>query len=214
MRKLIALIVLVCAAQAADAAKPPRSLAVAVSTDRIEIRRATPGGGVLLIGYELDSQAYSPVYRRFYAERTADGTGSVELDFGRPIVANSFWVAFDLTAGTYGASAHPSRTLREADVPDRALKRNSGGHLEKIEAQLDYVYTLAIRPGVGVWDAITGDGGPSDADGGLDGKIEVAPGRLKKSRKTAGDLGEFREGDIIAIFAPHRMAYLITEVKK
>jgi hypothetical protein len=32
--------------------------------------------------------------------------------------------------------------------------------------------------------------------------------------KAAGELDEFQEGDIVAIFVPRQMGYLITEVKK
>lgn len=196
------------------AAKPAKRLGVALTASRISVQKATAGGVVLLVGYELTARDYSPVYRRVQHEQTAGAGGSVEFDLGREIAARSFWVVFDLTSGSYGAAAASTKPLREKELKNQAFKKESNGKLKKIETHSDYIYALAVRPGVGVWEVTVGDGGPEDDDGVLDGKIGVSVGRLRKIAKTTGEIDEFQEGDLVAIFVPHQMGYLITEVRK
>jgi len=207
-------VVLILTASAAQAAKPPRRLGVTVGTTDVTIERATAGGKVILIGYELFRRDFSPVYRRVYWEGTAANDRTVRFDLGRDIEPKSFWVAFDIASGAYGAESSTTQKLLEAELPDEAFKQDPDKKRKKIEARLDYVYAVVIRPGNGAWELTAGDGGETDDDRALDGRIHLAAGRMKGVAKTAAALDDFQGGDIIAVFAPHRMAYLVTEVKK
>jgi hypothetical protein len=207
-------VVLILTASVAQAAKPPRRLGVTVGTTDVTIERATAGGKVVLVGYELFRRDFSPVYLRVYRAATADSNRTVRFELGRDIEPKSFWVAFDVASGAYGAESSAKQKLLEAELPDEAFQKDANKKRRKIEARLDYVYALVIRPGNGVWELTAGDGGPTDDDGAFDGKIHLVAGQMKGIAKTAAALDDFQDGDVIAIFAPHRMAYLVTEVKK
>jgi hypothetical protein len=178
-RYLFAFLLLV-SAMASHGEKPPHRLDVALTSNGVSVKKATAGGSVLLVGYELTARDYSPVYRRVQRDQTAGADGSVQFDLGRPTASKSFWVVFDLTSGSYGASGTAARPLREKELRKEAFKKESNGKRKKVETQFDCVYALAVRPGVGVWDVTVGDGGPEDDDGVLDGKVGISSGRLRE----------------------------------
>ena len=211
---LCAITVFAIESSAANSTAPAHRLRVALTADAIEVERATPGGTVLVIGYEHFVRDFEPVYRRVHRERVADGNGTAVIAIGRPIAPVSFWVAFDLDTGGHGAVGGTKRALREAELPEQAFTRESNGKKTKFTVRADYAYVLTIRPKAGVWDLTAGDGGQSDDDQSLDGKIETTFRRLGRTKHAREDLDGFEEGDVVAMFVPHQMGYLVTRVKK
>ena len=199
---------------AAPKPAPAHRLRVTASADAIEIERATPGGMVLVIGYERIVRDFAPVYRRVQREGIADAKGSGAVPIGREIAPTSFWVAFDLQSGGHGATGGSKLKLREGELPETAFKKDSNGKKSKFFTATDYVYVVAIRPRVAVWETTVGDGGESDDDGALNGKIEMGSGRFLKTKHARDDFSVFEEGDVVAMFVPHQMGYLVTQVKK
>lgn len=209
-------ILVTCEVGAASKYPPARAhqLRVTLSSDGIGIERATPGGTILIVGYEHFARDFKPVYRRVHREGTADASGSIRIAMGRQIARHSFWVAFDLETGGHGAVAGSKHALREAELPQQTLRNGSTGKKSRFEAEVDYVYVLTIRPKVGAWEMTVGDGGVSDADGARNGKIDTGSAGLARTRHARTDFDEFEEGDLVATFIPHQMGYLITQVKK
>ncbi len=199
---------------AAPKPAPAHHLRVTVTAEAVEVERATPGGPVLVIGYERIVRDFSPVYRRVQREATADARGSVAVPIGREVAPSSFWVAFDLESGGHGASGGTKLKLREGELPDSAFRNGSNGKKSKFFTAMDYVYVVAIRPRVAVWETTAGDGGESDDDGALNGTIEMGSGRFVKTRHAREEFAAFEQGDVVAMFVPHQMGYLVTRVKK
>lgn len=211
---LLAGIVITLGSSAAPKPAPAHHLRVTLTADTIEIEKAAPGGTVLVVGYERIVRDFAPVYRRVQRERTADGKGSVSVPIGRPIAPVSFWVAFDLETGGHGAVGGSKHKLREGELADDSMKNGLSGKKTKFAAPLDYVYLLTIRPKTGVWEMTAGDGGVSDEDGALNGSFQADTVRFGKTRHAQTDYDAFEKGDIVAMFVPHQMGYLITKVKQ
>jgi hypothetical protein len=171
---------------------------------------------VLLIGYERRAHDFSRVTRRVTHEGTAAANGAVRLNAppGYQIVPNSFWVAIDLTSGDYGAATGDGRKLREGEFASNNIEKDTAGRRKKILSRFDYVYMLLVRPGAGVWDATAGDGGPSDGDGEVNGQIDLAVERLTNRDTGVQDVGECHEGDLLLVFVPSQMGYVLTGVSQ
>lgn len=213
-RCLVAAVVVLVLSPALHGAPPPaHRLKVTLDADLVQVERATPGGSVLLVGYELGARDFARMQTRVHRQETAGADGSARLRVGRDIAPSSFWVAFDLSSGGHGAVAASKHALREADIPKRFLAQN-GATIQKILVPLEYVYVLVVRPGAGAWELTVADGGPSDDDGALNGVCAIAASRLEARDGTTVESGEMREGDVVAVFAPAQMAYLMTEVKQ
>jgi hypothetical protein len=194
------------------ATKPLQRLKVVAGTDHIDVDHATNGGKVLLIGYEQTARGYSRVFRRVEREGTADGKGGLRFEIGRPLAERSFWVAVDLTTTGYGAVTGDGKQLREGEILPDAFKKGTS-HLDRALVRFDYVHVLVVRPESGVWELTTGDGGPFDTDDALDGKIELDVRKFAK-RGDQSALDEYKNRDLVIVFVPHEMGYLITEVSQ
>lgn len=201
---------------AAEAAHPIPKLKVEVAADYVEVQHATRGGTVLVIGFERSAHEFSRVFRRIERQGTAAGDGSVRLPMppGHEHVANSFWVAVDLASGDYGAVTGDGRKLREGDLLADALKKDNAGRRKRVVTRFDSVFMLVIRPGAGAWDLTTGDGGPSDEDGQVNGQIDMDVSRLSRRGTGVTDFDEYREGDLVIVFVPRQMGYVLAGVTK
>jgi len=210
------LLLVLVVASSVYGAKPVARLKVDIASSHVSVDHATRGGNVLLIGYEQRAGEFSRAIRRVEREGVAAGDGSVQLDLppGYQIAPHSFWVAIDLASGNYGAVTGDGRKLREGELAGGDIKKDTAGPRKHLVTHFDYVYMLVVRPGVGVWDLASGDGGPLDGDGEVDGKIELPVQQLKKRGTAAQDLDAYEEGDLLFLFVPRQMGYVLAEVPK
>lgn len=212
-RVLFVLVVLLLAGTVAKAGTPPKNLRLTMSGDSFRVEKANPMSEIILVGHEISSSGYSPVYRRVYREATTDAAGVASIDLGRPVADVSFWLAFDVSTGAYGALTARGQKLRDGELPSNRLKKDSGGKLKRLELPLDYVYILVVRPGTGAWELVAGDGAEGDTDGNLNGVISIDSPKMR-SRKKAPAMDAYEDGDVLVVFVPRQNGFLITEVKK
>lgn len=199
-------------AAGSQAAPPPRKLKLVLGTTYVDVEGAAKGGSVLLIGYEQTARDYSHVFRRVEREGIASADGSVRLDVGRELAQRSFWLAIDLTTSGYGAVAADGSKLREGEFLPGNFRKDSAGRRREAALRFPYVHAVLIRAGQGAWESTVGDGGPADDDGVLDGTIALATRGFLKRRSGSSDLDEYRAGDLLIVFVPSQMGYLVTEV--
>lgn len=211
---ILAVLACVIIAPRAWPAPPAHTLKISVNAESIDVAKATGGGSVLLIGFERTSRGTASVFRRVRREGTAGPDGTTRIDIGRPLVPSSFWVAIDLASGGFAAVTADGRKLREAELPKDKIKKDSSGRPKRVVTRYDYVHVLLVRPSLGSWLATTGDGGPADSDGLLDGKIELDTDDLLDGGGSSGTIAQFEPGDLVFVFVPHQMGYVVTEVTK
>ena len=200
-------------AVAIHAAKPAQRLKLTMGMDSIDVERATNGGKVLLIGYERTARDFSRVFRRVEREGIASADGDAHFDIGHVIVSSSIWVAIDITTADYGAVSPDEKKLRAGELLPDDIKKDPEGHLAKVIVRFPQVYMLLIRPAVGVWELTSGDGGPFDGDETMNGKIELGVSTLTRRGETGTSAEDFREGDLVIVFVPAQLGYLIAGIK-
>lgn len=194
------------------AAPPPRKLKLALGPTYVDVEGATKSGTVLVVGYEQTARDYSRVFRRVEREGVTGSDGSLRIDLGRTLAPRSFWMAIDLATSAYGAMTGDGSKLREGEFLPANFRKDSAGRRREAALRFPYVHALLIRPALGVWESTAGDGGPSDGDGVLDGTIALNVSRFTKRRTKTPDLDEYKPGDLVVVFVPSQMGYVITEV--
>jgi hypothetical protein len=75
------------------------------------------------------------------------GAGSVRLDLGKPVPAQSIWFAVDLASGQFAVRAPEGYPLRPFDLPANAIP----GTLNRIEIARRLLLVVLVRPGIGAW---------------------------------------------------------------
>lgn len=214
-RLVVCLLIAAFTSIEARAAKPVHKLKLELGATYIDVERATAVGEVLLIGYELIAHEYSREFKRVEREATASTDGKARFELGREPASNSFWVAIDLTSAAYAAISAGGHKLREGEFLAANLHQDSAGHRRKARARFEYVHALVVRPRGGVWQMTAGDGGPSDADGSLNGTIDIDTHNFEqRGLKSNSELDEYREADLLFVFVPSQVGYLVTQVSR
>jgi hypothetical protein len=176
-------------------------LRVQAQGDQLVVNGLTPGGevAVMAVAYEWP-RVILHVSTPFLRGQDDDGDGSASVAYGGTIPRGTVLATADLSAGAVSLTtvegAQPlvrtDRTVTLASLPD--LK------VQGLEVQGRFVVIMVVRPGVGAWQAVAGDGGRSDADGVSDGKVLVAPASLSRWIGTTGPPAEFQDGDVVVAF--------------
>jgi hypothetical protein len=194
---------------------PPHRLALTLGSDTVELSDAAPNASVLLIGYERVWRGSEAILRQVQRDAVTSSTGTAVFEIGRPIEADSIWVAFDLSNGWHGAIGTPTRSVKDRTMAAGALVQAPGtGGYNQVQTSYAYQYIIAIRPGVGVWETTLADGGSADSDGETNGMAEAAITAFAGRNGSSATLTAIENGDVVAIFLPRQMAVLFNEVGK
>jgi hypothetical protein len=198
----------------ASAARTTAPLEVSRLQRQIAVKNATPGATVLLVAHEQEVEYSSTIYTRSHYRATADEEGHANFILNRDAVQESLWVAIDTSTGSYGAVTGDGSLVRSGELAGSAIGKDNNGKNKKILAEFDYVYVLAVRPGLEEWEVTSADGGPFDDDGEANGRIRIDVNSAKTRSKHDTPLDEVKKGDVIFVFIPHQTAFLVYEVTK
>jgi hypothetical protein len=141
-----------------------------------------------------------------------DGDGVVRMDLPVKVPVLGMWSAVDLSTGANLLFPTPGFEPRLVAIDD--LLRNDGvGQLRKIEWPFSQIDLFVVRPGQGAWRSFASKESERDENHGLgSGSLRIdASDMIPIGDSTAGP-GNFRHGDIVAIFDRREMEYGILEV--
>lgn len=197
---------------AADQKQPGQSLNVAIEGAKVTVQGATPGGKVVFFGIGRFVKQYRVTVRRM--DKTVaddDHDGKVVLDIGEAIPWKTIFAAVDFTSGRYGMATPAEFPL----VPirfDKEIMVANNGQLDRLIVEYRFLHLLIVRPGVGVWAQILGDGNKFDDDGPGNSKVvsdiskSIALGDKVPAPK------KYEKGDIVVLIDPNRMQSFTVEV--
>jgi hypothetical protein len=165
----------------------------------------TPGGCVVWFAAtrELNQGALDWSHLEQLAADSG-GAGSVRLDLGKPVPAQSIWFAVDLASGQFAVKAPEGYPLRPFDLPANAIPAT----LNRIEIARRLLLVVLVRPGVGAWTLRVGDGGPGDADGVADGTVRADLAQLAPIGNSPSALQALSPSDVLLVVDQERMDFL------
>jgi hypothetical protein len=197
-----------------QAGSDPAPLTLSIGTSVISIAGASPSAQIYVIGLMRTGRRGYSQLTRYEAMLDAAQDGSATLVLQAPTASDALFFAVDLSTGAYGSVAPDGHAARELALPADALKRNNDGQLQKLETHLELADLLAVRPGVGAWTLTIGDGGPHDDDQTADGMSRNHPEQLQPIGASPAPPKNFKSGDLLAIFDPKSVAFLVLRVKE
>lgn len=190
------------------------NLQVTADDTTVSVRGATPNGKVLFIGFQRSAKGYETVFRRIERIIEADAAGRADLVLTGAPAHDSYFVAMDLTTGSFGSAVPKGQAARGRDLPSKALIKGNHGRVEAIEADCDHAYVVVLRPSIrGAFRGVVGDGGPTDTDGRANGRVELSAKKLEKLQGNDGPGDNLENGDVVFVFPTHRMTFLVGVVK-
>ncbi len=195
----------------ATAAEP--QLTIAFDDARVTAGGANSGAKVIVVGYERRIQDRVQAVKRHHSVLTADAGGNAVMKPDGGVSPHSVWVAVDVATGRFGTAAPGGGSGQQIALRPESLKKDNLGQLRKFVSRLPRTYLLLVRPGAGAWDLMAGDGGRSDDDLVIDGKIEVSTESMKPMRGYGEAPKNFRKGDLIVGFSPDQLAYFVVRIE-
>lgn len=197
-------------AHASDAAGPFR---LTVGPDALVASEATAKGKVVFLGItrEIAPDDVAEIRRRLEVLADEDGDGQVTYKLDQPVAQRSMWVAVDLATGDFDTTAPEGFRLRKVNWRGRGLKNRPDGR-DSVEDVRAFAEVLVVRPGTGAWILRLGDGGPDDADGSPDGRLEAALDSMTPLADSPEPPQRFQRDDVVVLMDPNSMEMTLAKV--
>ena len=217
MSRFIAIIVLAVtltfAAAAQPKTEPAEPLSVAISGAQVTVTNATPGGRVVFFGVARFAKNYRVTVRRFdKVVADEDRDGKVVLEIGESLPWKTIFAAVDFSSGRFGLTTTGDFPLMTIPFEKEIMVANNG-QLKHVIIEHRYLDLVLVRPGVGIWGQILGDGNKFDEDGTGDGKVV---GNVERSIAIGEDKvpapKKFDKGDVLLLIDSQRMQSYAVEV--
>lgn len=189
------LAIFLCAAAAVRSHAAP-ALTIKASGSTVTISGVTPHGKVIFFGVARFVDRTTVTARRLDRIVTDDdGDGVVSIDLGARVPWKSIFAAVDYTSGNYAlATPDPSLfPLLPMPVERAAFVAEGQGVFKHVVVQHSLCEMLVVRPNVGAWSLIIGEGNKYDqghqlgsatanvsAGNAVDAAMPPAPDRLQK----------------------------------
>jgi hypothetical protein len=141
-----------------------------------------------------------------------DGTAEWVPAFA--ITPHAVWAIVDVESGRY-AIACPSGTcepLQRSLNTTTFFRNNAVGAPKGLNIPLEIADVYLIRPKAGIWHASAGDGNNEDEDGSLDGTAQISMQKFVGYNSKAAPPDDFVKGDVLIIFQPMNLHFMIVEV--
>lgn len=193
---------------------PPPPLALSFGPDGATVSGLSPGDSVAWLALDrrvLASASYLEEHARVTADD--DGDGAVLLPLAEGIPPQSVWAAVDLASGEPVVAAPSGSRAREIQLPATALQHGAGGRLDRIVKAGRLVHALLVRPEVGSWKLVLGDGGTADDDGQANGSVAFVLSQLEPMTADGPPPPEeLAGGDTLVLLDPDDLSYAVVRV--
>lgn len=203
------LIPCILAATAAGAAP----LRITLEKNAVTASGVMPQGRVALLGVtrEIGEDDFPVVRRHLEVLADEDGDGVVRFPLDQGVPLRSLWAVADLASGDFDAAAPEDFGLRRVNWRGRGLERRNDGK-DTVEDRRSLVELLVVRPQAGVWALRVGDGGESDGDGVIDGRLQGVLEQMKPLAGSPQPPAEFEKGDLVVALDPSAMEITLIKV--
>lgn len=200
--------------RAAEASAPP-DLLVTFEEAAVMAAELTPGGDAVFWSVAREPLGYHQRVVRRSGVVVVDALGEARfsLEDGGAVPLKSVWAIVDLESGAFAVAAPPGFRLRPLPFPGRAFEVGAPGVVNRLRHELESLYLLVVRPGVGAWQLEAWDRGPKDRSGADDGRVLTSLEDLEPLEPAGPDPPErFAGGDLIVVVEPAELRYYATRL--
>ena len=172
-----------------------------------------PQGRVVLLGVtrEIGEDDFPVVRRHLEVLADEDGDGTVRFPLEQGVPLRSLWAVADLASGDFDAAAPEDFGLRRVNWRGRGLERRQDGK-DAVEDRRSLVELLVVRPQTGAWALRVGDGGESDGDGVIDGRLQGVFDQMTPLAGSPEPPSEFAKDDLVVALDPSAMEITLVKV--
>src|SRR5205807_7772914 len=138
----------------AFAADPVRPLTLSFATNSITVSGVSSRATVYAFSLAREPQiGHNKIVPREIL-LTENGAGQVVWALPNVVPFRSIWFFVDLSTGAYGTGAPPGYPAFQFPLADAHLKKDIAGDVDRFSVSGTLVEFIAVRPGVGAWNAL------------------------------------------------------------
>lgn len=184
-------------------------LSVQLSNDAVTVLDVTPGSSVAMLSVAREPSYYmSRVVSRGEMLIDTDRDGTVRYEAQGGVAFSSIWVVVDVRSGdiawTVPAGFLAQEMRQRGAGRGRALEAIAG----TVETGRNSVDLMIVRPGTGAWSVAARDGGPSDRDRTVNGRVRLDLSKLTPLSPTSGAAPHaLLKGDVVVVLDADLMEY-------
>jgi hypothetical protein len=186
---------------------------ITLESNAVTASGVAPKGRVVLFGVtrEIGEDDFPTVRRHLTVLVDEDGDGVVRYPVEPGVPLRSVWAVTDLASGDFDAAAPEGFGLRRVNWRGRGLERRQDGK-DAVEDRRPLLELLVVRPQVGAWALRVGDGGESDGDGVIDGRLQGILERMQPLADSPAAPSEFLKDDLVLALDPSAMEITMVKV--
>jgi hypothetical protein len=211
--KSLHLVILLSLLGLSSSAAGAASFRATLESNAVTASGMTPKGRVVLFGVtrEIGEDDFPTVRRHLTVLTDEDGDGVVRYPLEQGVPLRSVWAVADLASGDFDAAAPEGFGLRRVNWRGRGLERRQDGK-DAVEDRRSLVELLVVRPQAGAWSLRVGDGGESDGDGAIDGRLQGILDRMQPLADSPPAPSEFLQDDLVLALDPSAMEITLVKV--
>ena len=188
-------------------------LTLSFETRAVVVTGATPHSDVILLGVTREPRLYNAhtIIRRLVQKDVPNAP--VRFEFDRDLALASLYAAVDTRTGASAINTPSGFPLRLHEISPAAFHKNGSGDIVDLTLTLNWVEVLYVKPGGGgSWSLSTLEGAPNDGDGKPNGRLVIAPAKMRGNTASAPGLQKFTPHDVIIVLDPGTLSAYATEV--
>ena len=192
------------------AAQSPAAPAITFQSGTITIANRQ-GGDVVLFGVLQEPHRYwATLFTE--AERLQTDTEGAARYTPRSLPLYSVWIAVDFKSGSLAVAVPPGSPLQVRSLPAPELRRDPAGAISGLRSSRETIEVLVVRPNVGAWFVLNGDGGTNDDDKIVNGRTITAPEMMIPIGGSHAAPKRIVPHDVVVMVDPGTMAVYASEV--
>lgn len=195
-------------------ASAPPELALTFEDAAVVAAGLTPGGDAVFWSVGREPLGYHQRVVRSEGIEVVDALGEARFEPEEgAILLKSVWAVVDTATGGFAVGAPERFHLREVPFPGRGFEVGAPGLVNRLRHELESLFVLVVRPGVGAWRLEAWDTSEKDRDGEDDGRVLMDLEDLEPMEASgAGPPERFARDDVIVVVEPVSLRFYATRL--
>ncbi|HSL81913.1 MAG TPA: hypothetical protein VLF66_04005, partial [Thermoanaerobaculia bacterium] len=195
-------------------ASAPPELEVTFEEAAVLAAGLTPGGDAVFWSVAREPLGYHQRVVESYGFAVVDALGEARFEPAEgTVLLKSVWAVVDLARGGFAVAGPPGFRLRQVPFPGRGFEVGAPGLVNRLRHELESLFALVVRPGVGAWRLEAWDTSEKDRDGEDDGRVLMGLEDLEPLEASgAGPPDRFARDDVIVVVDPVELRFYATRL--
>jgi hypothetical protein len=195
-------------------ASAPPELEITFEEAAVVTAGLTPGGDAVFWSVAREPLGYHQRVVESQGLEVVDAVGEARFEPEEgTVLLKSVWAVVDTASGGFAVGAPERFHLREVPFPGRGFEVGAPGLVNRLRHELESLFVLVVRPGVGAWRLEAWDTSEEDRDREDNGRVLTSLEDFEPLEASgAGPPERFARDDVIVVIDPVDLRFYATRL--